>query len=143
MKTVIAQLKHPHFSVGDISCCHRMGRISTSEESQLILFKLPELDVKHKVFSKKSLKGTGIILSEFLTVCRQVFMVVRQKFGLSICWTHEGSIYILGSNSVRYRISSIAKLDKLDVSLQTKPAAPTKEPAGVPKSRWTGTSNRK
>lgn len=143
VKTVVDRLKIPHFSTSDISRCHRMGRISTPDKPRPILFKLHELDVKHKVwYSKKSLKGTGITLSEFLTRSRHdVFMMARRKFGLSKCWTHEGSIYILGANGVRNRITSSAELDKIDMPSHTKPTAPTKEPAGATRNRRAGNSN--
>lgn len=63
-------------------------------------------------------------------------MAARFKFGISKCWTREGSVFILGADGKRHRIQSLSDLDKIVV-----PAQSSKGSTG--KSSRTGVNKKK
>lgn len=122
VNTIASHLKIKDFGAAAISRCQRMGRVS-NDKPRPILVKLRDRDIRNKIwFSKTSLKGTNITLSEFLTKARhQTFMDARQRFGVKSCWTRDGYIYVIAPDGKRYRISSICELGDIPV---TKAPAP-------------------
>lgn len=112
VKTVTEKLKINGFRACDISRCHRMGRITTPDRARPILFKLRDASVRSNIWSaKKSLKGSGITVSEFLTKARHdTFMAARERFGIAKCWTMEGTVYVLGADGARHRVRRIEDL---------------------------------
>ncbi|KAJ8704236.1 hypothetical protein PYW08_012960 [Mythimna loreyi] len=109
---VVKQRLKIDLAASNIKRCLRMGR-STSHKPRPILFKLHDVALRDKVwFNKTKLKGSGITMSEFLTKARHsVFMAARDRFGVSQCWTSEGTVFVLDSKGSRHRITSFADLD--------------------------------
>lgn len=142
VRTVVDTLRQTSFTTRDISRCHRMGRQSDGKPRP-ILFKLCDVAVRGKIWSAKSaLKGSGITLSEFLTKARHdVFMAARQRFGMSKCWTMEGSVYVIGADGSRRRVrcmedlSAIAEHKEVDLPSPPVPVPVAKVTAGTSKPR--------
>ncbi|XP_037299942.1 uncharacterized protein LOC119190862 [Manduca sexta] len=118
------------FQADDIQRCHRMGRTSSSKKPRPILVKLRDVNTRDKIwFSKTRLKNSGVTLSEFLTKTRHdVFMAAREKFGVTNCWTREGSVYVLGSG-IRHRVASLSQLGNIPVEAHTGSIPVTKQAA--------------
>lgn len=138
VNTVTKHMKTLQFSGSDISRCHRMGRLSTSERPRPILVKIRDLSLRKSMwYAKSTLKGTGITVSEFLTKSRhQVFMAARQRFGVAKCWTRDGYVFVIGNNGIHNRVSSVSDLDKIDT-------APPKSSANiVQRSKRAATSKK-
>lgn len=133
VKTVTEQLKLASFGACDISRCHRMGRSSAPDRPRPILFKLRDGTLRSKIWSAKtSLKGSGITMSEFLTKARHdAFMAARERFGITKCWTMEGTVYVLGGDGARHRVRCIEDLAAIEVvaGAAAPPTAATRAPA--------------
>lgn len=123
VKAVVQQLKVADFTASDISRCHRMGRLSSSDRPRPILVKVLNMTLRNKLwYAKTALKGSGVTLSEFLTKPRhETFMAARQRFGVTKCWTRDGFVFVIGSDGSRHRISCVAEINKIVVP--TSPAA--------------------
>lgn len=119
VKTVTERLKLNSFEACDISRCHRMGRITTLNRPRPILFKLRDVSIRSKIWSTKtSLKSSGITMSEFLTKTRHdAFMAARERFGISKCWTMEGTVYVLGTDGARHRVRCVEDLSSIESSV--------------------------
>lgn len=115
------------FTTTDVKRCHRMGRKSSNKKPRPILLKFCSTSVRDGLwFSKTKLKGSGITLSEFLTKSRHTaFMAAREKFGVTKSWTKEGSVYVIGADGHRHRISSLGDLDKIKCPDVEKPIVKT------------------
>lgn len=131
VKILSEHLKVPELKVEDMSRCHRLGR-SSSDKPRAILIKFRDIDLRNKVwFSKINLRNTGITISEFLTKERhEVFVAARQQFGISKCWTKNGTVVVLESHGTKRRISTMAELKSLASStditeVNTAPTAST------------------
>lgn len=124
VKVVTTHLKLSSFEASDIKRCHRMGRPPSSQKPRPCLVKLHDVDVRDAIwFAKTRLKGTGITVSEFLTKGRHsLFMAAREKLGVDKAWTRAGDIFVLASDGSRHKISSVADLNRFEVS--EKPTAP-------------------
>ncbi|XP_039747912.1 uncharacterized protein LOC120625066 [Pararge aegeria] len=140
VKTLSDHLNMPDLSVADVSRCHRMGSIKSGKQ-RAILLKFKQLSLRNQVwYDKTKLKGTGITLSEFLTRDRHaIFMEARQRFGVSKCWTKDGSIFVVQSNGSRRRIVAKSELDSIpcgsDVQRPAPSAVVASSAAAPPKSR--------
>ncbi|XP_046976461.1 uncharacterized protein LOC124542568 [Vanessa cardui] len=119
VKMLSQHIKMPELVPAAIRRSHRIGR-PTKDKPRPILIKFQDLSLRNKVwYGKASLKNTGITLSEFLTKSRhEAFMVARQQFGVSNCWTKEGQIFIIGPGGVRHRITSTAELGSISNQLE-------------------------
>lgn len=129
-------LQVPELSAAAISRCHRVGQAG-SERPRAILVKFHELPVRNKIwYNKRSLKGTGVTLAEFLTKNRhEAFMAARQQFGISKCWTKDGQVIVIGSDGKRHTISSKAELCLISAGNDSEEVvcAPTGPAAVAPK----------
>lgn len=114
-KLVLEQLKIPGFSESDIARCHRMGRSTGPLRPRPILVKLRDIAMRSKIWSTKTtFKGSGVTVSEFLTRSRhQTFMAARERYGITKCWTRDGSIYVLDCENGRHRVSCMKELDSI------------------------------
>lgn len=101
-------------SAGDMSRCFRTGRSQTGRKRP-ILVHFSNVGLRDKVwFAKTALKGSGIVISEFLTHPRHAaFMAARERFGVDRCWTREGVIIVLDADGERHRVTSLAELDRI------------------------------
>ncbi|XP_052753522.1 uncharacterized protein LOC128202459 [Galleria mellonella] len=131
IKIITERLNLP-ITEDSISRSHRMGRKS-GEKPRPILVKFRNLEIKDKVwFSKTGLKNSGITFSEFLTKGRHVaFMAARKHFGISKCWTRDGSVIVDGPDGKRQRLNSITELNRLTDSLPGTGTDEVKLPASV------------
>jgi len=117
--------------------CHRLGTHSEGHPRP-ILMRFADSNTKTALWkSKAKLKGTSLVLSEFLTRQRQTtFITARKLFGMSNVWTLDGTIYIRLPDNKRQRVFScdevVALGSKYDKAM-TDPSALTEE--SKPKSR--------
>lgn len=97
----------------DILTCHRLGK--NRGKPRPILVRFHEFQYRHLVWNNKTtLKGSGVTISEFLTVSRhRLFMEARKHFGISNCWTSESKIIILLPDKSRRRIESQSEFQKV------------------------------
>lgn len=114
VKVLSEHLKISNFCVDDISRCQRLGR-TLSGKSRPILVKFKDQSLRNQIwYSKTSLKGTGVTVSEFLTKTRhETFMAARKRFGVSKCWTKDGFIIVIGPDGKRHSIVLSADLDHI------------------------------
>ncbi|KAM3963973.1 uncharacterized protein ACR2FA_002007 [Aphomia sociella] len=114
VSTIITEKLKVSVPVDCITRCHRMGRI-TNEKPRPLLIKFRSMEVRDTIwYAKTRLKRTGITVSEFLTKSRHdSFMAARRHFGMSRCWTRNGSVVIDGLDGARHRVKSIAELNNL------------------------------
>uniref|UniRef100_A0A2A4JRK8 Uncharacterized protein n=1 Tax=Heliothis virescens TaxID=7102 RepID=A0A2A4JRK8_HELVI len=102
-------------SSSDIVACHRLG--VDGGKSRPLLIRFQSYNLRSEVWrSKTTLKGSGLVLSEFLTKPRHdAFVAARKHYGVKECWTSEGKIVILLPNKSRRKIESLAELQQLVV----------------------------
>ncbi|KAI5639516.1 hypothetical protein NE865_08016 [Phthorimaea operculella] len=107
------KMKITELTSDDIQVCHRLGTSTTKPRAVLVRFH--HLDNRRVVWDAKTLlKGSGIIISEFLTKCRHtVFVAARKHFGVSNCWSSEGKISIILPDSSRRKIEASSELQEL------------------------------
>lgn len=107
------KVRIPNVKSTDIAVCHRLG--SGADKSRPLLIRFHNLVLRNEVWRKKtSLKGSGLILSEFLTKPRHAtFQQARKHFGVKECWTSEGKIVILCPDKRRRKVESSTELQKL------------------------------
>ncbi|KAI8428447.1 hypothetical protein MSG28_007259 [Choristoneura fumiferana] len=105
-------------SAADVSRCLRTGR-SQSSRRRPILVHFNDVALRDKVwFAKTALRGSGIVISEFLTHPRHAaFMAARERFGVDKCWTREGVIVVLDGDGGRHRVTSLAELEKIPTGM--------------------------
>lgn len=98
----------------DVGRCFRTGR-SQAGQKRPILVHFRDVALRDEVwFAKTALKGSGIVISEFLTHPRYAaFMAARERFGVNKCWTREGVIVVLDADGERHRITSLAELHRI------------------------------
>ncbi|KAJ0182328.1 hypothetical protein K1T71_001697 [Dendrolimus kikuchii] len=135
---VLTKFKLPDFKVDHISRCHRMGKYTaTQSRPRPILFKLIDVSIRSKIWmAKTKLKGSGVTVSEFLTKYRHdLFMRVRQEFGVSKCWTRDGAIFTLGTDDKRHSISCLDDIKLIRHQTTAMPAPSVKEQPKAPARR--------
>lgn len=122
-----------------ISVCHRLGTSTdTKSKPRPILVRFSNVAAKSTVWAAKTeLKGSGVVVSEFLTKSRHdVFMAARKHFGVQGCWTMDGKIVVLLPDKSRARVEQMSDLRSLmekfpskgDNALKPKPSKKTTEP---------------
>ncbi|KAI5635570.1 hypothetical protein NE865_03486 [Phthorimaea operculella] len=107
------RMKISEFTSDDIQVCHRLGTSTTKPRAVLVRFH--HLDTRRVVWDAKTLlKGSGTIISEFLTKSRHsVFVAARKHFGVSNCWSTEGKIAIILPDNSRRKIEVSSELQEL------------------------------
>lgn len=122
--STLSKYLHLDLTSETFSRCHRLGRLSTGKP-RAVLIKFKDTTIKDKVWSLKTkLKGTGVTVSEFLTKSRhKVFLAARQRFGISKCWTRDGVITVLGSDSTRHRVVTFSDLNGISSAVQDVPVS--------------------
>ncbi|XP_063541546.1 uncharacterized protein LOC134750313 [Cydia strobilella] len=129
-------------AIEDIARSHRMGR-PRSNQTRCILVKFRELSDRNNIwFGKTKLKGSGVVMSEFLTAPRHdLFMAARERFGVRNCFTRDGNIYVLGKDGKRSCVSRRAGFDLVQVAASAEPA-PKASDKGAPGQTTTTASQR-
>jgi hypothetical protein len=110
-------------SADAIEVCHRLGANKTGARPVLVRFSI--FEHRRQVWkSKTSLKGSKVSVSEFLTKARQeVFVAARGHFGVSKCWSADGTIVILLPDNSRRKIFTMGELRQMiDVHPRVKEA---------------------
>ena len=87
------------FSARDIDDCHiyRTKRHNPKSKKQLIIIRFCSRLVRNEIFSmKRSLKGTGVSITEHLTAANlQLLKAAQSKLGnKNKAWTHYGKVLI-------------------------------------------------
>lgn len=113
LKILTSQMSLCEIKKESIHVCHRLG--SSQSKTRPILVRLYTSEHRHLIWeNKKSLKGTGITISEFLTLTRhRTFMEARKHFGVPNCWSVEGKIAIITSDGKRHKIETPGELRTL------------------------------
>lgn len=111
--TINTKMSVSCISAKDIVACHRLG--TNRGKPRPILVRFHEYQHRHLIWNNKTiLKGSGITISEFLTVPRhRVFMEARKHFGISNCWTADSKIIILLPDKSRRKIEQRSDLLKV------------------------------
>lgn len=137
---VSSKIISDHLHVTEVSSnvigrCHRLGK-ANSDKPRPILLKLNNTQLRNKIwFSKTGLKGTGITLSEFLTQYRhKTFLEARRRFGVSKCWTKNGTIFVLAADGSRHRVDSMLDLDAIPGATAAQNPVPSQSPANNKKT---------
>ncbi|KAI8425734.1 hypothetical protein MSG28_011522 [Choristoneura fumiferana] len=117
-------------SGADVGRCFRTGR-SQAGRKRPILVHFRDAALRDEVwFAKTALKGSGIVISEFLTPPRHAaFMAAREKFGVTKCWTREGVIVVLDADGRRHRIASLAELNGIPTVMPGSAGSSSREGA--------------
>ncbi|KAL4704776.1 hypothetical protein ACJJTC_018287 [Scirpophaga incertulas] len=112
-------LLHKHLVGLDIDCnsikyCHRLGAYSEGRNRPIVIRFCMGV-VRGQVWKAKTkLKGSGLVLAEFLTKDRQtLFQTARKHFGLSNVWTSNGSVHVKTPDGTRHRVAILKELNCL------------------------------
>ncbi|XP_041980022.1 uncharacterized protein LOC121733737 [Aricia agestis] len=111
------QLRLPEVDITAVKYCHRLGKVNESKPRP-ILIKFHDSAIRNKVWAAKTnLKNSGITMTEFLIKKRHdVFMMARQRFGITKCWTNNGSVLVIAPDGSKVRVHSMADLDAISGS---------------------------
>ncbi|XP_061712925.1 uncharacterized protein LOC133521845 [Cydia pomonella] len=104
----------PEVTCASISMCHRLGS-ATQGRPRAILVRFSNLQARNAVWTKKTaLKGSSVVISEFLTKHRQtVFIEARKHFGMRRVWTRDGTIYVKLASGKKERLFTAEELHAL------------------------------
>lgn len=96
------------FDIRSIDNCHRLSGGTRKDSPRPIVVRFCSYLDRRCVFdSKKSLKGTGIVVSELLTRKRSgLLRKTKETFGKDRVWTRDGKIFALNSKGKRMVIAS-------------------------------------
>ena len=145
-------MKLPDITLSDLQACHRLGTSSVKPRSILVRFR--DFEQRRLVWdTKTSLRGSGTIISEFLTKTRHdVFMAARKHFGVKNCWTADGKIVILLPDKTRRKIEVRGELHSVialfpgtaapDPLKGTSRPAPLSKPVSKPLAASSGASRK-
>lgn len=113
LQIITNQMKLPEVGKDFIHVCHRLG--SSQRKARPILLRLFSMEHRRMIWdNKKSLKGTGITLSEFLTQGRhKTFTTARKHFGTKSCWSVEGKIAVITTDKRRHKFETSGELQQL------------------------------
>lgn len=103
----------------NIKSCFRLGNKDV-KKSRPLLVKFDTHGLRSDVWlAKKSLKGSSISISEFLTPRRrEIFKEARSLYGMKSCWSHDGNIY-LKLQGVKIKLSSLSQLQELKAKIES------------------------
>lgn len=134
-KLIVDTLSLPEITSNNIEVCHRLG-VSQGKPRPLLV-KFTNYNCRQLVWSNKTaLRGSGQIITEFLTKTRhQVFMEARKYYGMKNCWSSDGKIIILLPNKSRHKIELMSELQTLiqHHPLQVSKPPPAQKAAKSPK----------
>ncbi|CAG9789229.1 unnamed protein product [Diatraea saccharalis] len=117
-----------HLGLSDINDiikrCYRLSRYSEGHVRPIVV-QFSNQTCRSTVWKNKTkLKGSSMVLHEFLTKNRQViFKSARDHFGMTKVWTLNGSIYILTPDGNRVRLTSSDELDKIKKQFPKPPTS--------------------
>ncbi|KAJ8722540.1 hypothetical protein PYW07_003720 [Mythimna separata] len=142
MDVLCKKLALPDITPSSIKTCHRLGTSGKgSARSRPILVRFSSVDCRSAVWKAKSaLKGSAVTVKEFLTRTRQiVFSRARLHFGMTSCWTQDGTIVVRSPDGARRKISSLEELNLLVAkfpkkAVESAPVTGSKPGIGVRKN---------
>ncbi|CAH0402070.1 unnamed protein product [Chilo suppressalis] len=112
VSTLATKCKIQSLTVDNIASSYRMGKQGNSKPRPIVV-KFSDFSVRTKLWKNKAaLKGSKITLSEFLTAA-------RDKFGISNCWTQDGTIHAKTEGGGRRKVESLAYLRTIIASAST------------------------
>lgn len=125
-----------------ITVCHRIG--SQSDKPRFVLVRFGNANIRNSIWAKKSaLKGSSIVLSEFLTRQRQtVFVAARRHFGMHNVWTLDGTIHVKLPSGGKERVYTSEQLQLLTskhAPVQSSHRKPQHSSSSVPSDAATDT----
>ncbi|KAL4719520.1 hypothetical protein ACJJTC_012619 [Scirpophaga incertulas] len=103
-----------NITADSVKSCYRLGKY-TEGRSRPIVVRFSNLSCRSSVWKDKTkLKGSSLVLHEFLTKSRQAtFRAAREHFGMKNVWTSNGIVCIVTPDNSRERIVSIEELGKI------------------------------
>lgn len=109
------QLLIPEISLQSFATCLRLGRGTSSDKPRPILLRFCDYRDRNSVWmAKRKLKGSGIVVSEFLTSARHaVFVEARKVLGVKNCWTSDGRVVVTSSDGSRQKVTTMTALRKV------------------------------
>lgn len=118
-------------TTSNVTSCYRIGS-SSKDRRRPILVRFTTAETRAAVWkTKTTLKGSGITVREFLTRTRQTaFSMARQHFGVTACWTQDGTIVVRPSDNSRHKITSPDELGPL-ITKYPKATSPPKATTGT------------
>lgn len=138
LPVTISSILHRHFGLTDLSAgslkkYYRLGTFSEGRTRPIAVC-FSDYKVRSSIWKNKTkLKGTSVVVHEFLTKPRQaLFHAARKHFGISNAWTSEGNIFVKTPDGSRQRISTH---DELMFATTKFPAA--NQPSDVAAERVT------
>lgn len=104
----------------NIKSCFRLGNV-VDKKSRPLLVKFDNHSLRSDVWlAKKSLKGSSISISEFLTPRRrEIFKEARSIYGMRSCWSHDGNIYLKLPQGEKIKLSSLSQLQEQKAKIQS------------------------
>lgn len=101
----------------EIKCCYRLGKLSRESSGRKCRPVVVEFVCQWKrnevFFSKKNLKGSGLVVCELLTVDRhRLFLKVRKEFEHNNVWTAKGTI-VVSINGAKVYVNTEGDLLKI------------------------------
>lgn len=103
----------------DFKSLSRFGKQSEGKTRPLLIH-FANLQLKSLLWKRKAcLKGTTIVISEFLTRRRQdLLTIARKQLGIKNCWTQNGDIMVKSGNGMIHRIHDINDLAYISSSTE-------------------------
>lgn len=112
VSTLSTKCKIHSLSASSIAASYRLGKqVPRNTNPRPIVVKFSDATVRTALWkSKVALKGTKVTLSEFLTKSRHdVFVAARLKFGVTNCWTLDGTIHVKTPDGRRHRLETMTE----------------------------------
>lgn len=129
----LVEIFRSKFELKDSSCddfksVSRLGR-QTEGKTRPVLVHFSNLNLRDTVWRRKAcLKGTPMVISEFLTRRRQdIFITARKHLGIRNCWTRNGDIMVKSANGAVQRIRNENELVNLIKTLNLNTALDVRE----------------
>lgn len=101
-------------SSNDLKSITRLGR-QTEGKTRPVLICFSNMNLKDILWRRKAcLKGTPMVISEFLTRRRQdLFITARKQLGIKNCWTMNGDIFVKSADGTVKRIRNENEVQNL------------------------------
>ena len=105
----------------DFEACHRVGGEGRGRGKRAIIAKFSNRKTAERVLrSRKSLKSTGIGISEDLTQMNyRLLTLAKDVRGLADCWTRQGSLFVKTEKGEVKKITCERELNAIQDSSTT------------------------
>lgn len=124
---------------GSLRVCRRLGSRARNSKARPLLLRFSTYLLREAVWGAKTkLKGSAMMLSEFLTSNRHsVFVEARRVYGVKHSWTSGGRI-VVSTGGTRHKVTTMVELRALppptaeDAAGSAPPVSPRSETGPVP-----------